>query len=293
MFPAILVSLWTGLAWRGLDRPATGPSFRGALGPVVTFIAPSRRHAVPLEPPRPRRRLPPRPSRRLGHGLPRRADPGARPGLPAAVARRRRLPDRLSPGNGPREGGGAPLGGGRSLRLDQPLRRDPLGLALVLVLRALVDRLFASPAAAAFVPWTLFLTDFSFIFAANPAGALVDRPPPGKPAALALHVEPDRSRPLAGAGRPPRLERHPRGRRSRLALPGGGPGPRRPLLQGLPRRAPPPRARRRGPRCTGASAPRPVARVVGPCAVATLALVLGQGGRDGARPSSPRSTSSR
>jgi len=42
------------------------------------------------------------------------------------------------------------------------------GLALVLVLRGLADRLFALSAAVAFVPWTLFLTDFSFLFGASP-----------------------------------------------------------------------------------------------------------------------------
>src|SRR5262245_6320138 len=42
------------------------------------------------------------------------------------------------------------------------------GVALVLVLRTLVDRLFASAGAVALVPWTLLLTDFSFLFGANP-----------------------------------------------------------------------------------------------------------------------------
>jgi hypothetical protein len=41
-------------------------------------------------------------------------------------------------------------------------------VALVLALRALVARLGAPPLAVAFVPWTLLLTDFSFAFAANP-----------------------------------------------------------------------------------------------------------------------------
>ncbi len=49
-------------------------------------------------------------------------------------------------------------------RLDVTL----FALALILVLRALADRLFASRALVAFVPWTLFLTDFSFLFGANP-----------------------------------------------------------------------------------------------------------------------------
>jgi hypothetical protein len=41
-------------------------------------------------------------------------------------------------------------------------------MALVLGLRGLTARLGGSPAAVALVPWTLLLTDFSFIFAANP-----------------------------------------------------------------------------------------------------------------------------
>ncbi len=41
-------------------------------------------------------------------------------------------------------------------------------LALVLGLRALVARLGAPPLAVALVPWTLLLTDFSFVFAGNP-----------------------------------------------------------------------------------------------------------------------------
>jgi len=42
------------------------------------------------------------------------------------------------------------------------------GIALVLVLRALAARLEAPPLAIALVPWTLLLTDFSFVFAGNP-----------------------------------------------------------------------------------------------------------------------------
>jgi hypothetical protein len=41
-------------------------------------------------------------------------------------------------------------------------------LALALVLRALAARLGAPPLAAALVPWTLVLTDLSFVFAGNP-----------------------------------------------------------------------------------------------------------------------------
>ena len=42
------------------------------------------------------------------------------------------------------------------------------GVALVLALRALAARLAAPPLAIALVPWTLLLTDFSFVFARNP-----------------------------------------------------------------------------------------------------------------------------
>jgi hypothetical protein len=41
-------------------------------------------------------------------------------------------------------------------------------LALVLALRALVSRIGGSPLAVAIAPWTLLLTDLSFVFAANP-----------------------------------------------------------------------------------------------------------------------------
>src|SRR6266446_4988123 len=41
-------------------------------------------------------------------------------------------------------------------------------LALVLALRAITHRLGASPAAVSLAPWTLLLTDLSFVFAPNP-----------------------------------------------------------------------------------------------------------------------------
>src|SRR5690606_26358502 len=41
-------------------------------------------------------------------------------------------------------------------------------LALVLAVRAATARLGAPPLAVALAPWTLLLTDFSFLFAANP-----------------------------------------------------------------------------------------------------------------------------
>jgi hypothetical protein len=42
------------------------------------------------------------------------------------------------------------------------------GLALVLAVRALLFRLSAPPLAVSLAPWTLWLTDFSFVFAGNP-----------------------------------------------------------------------------------------------------------------------------
>ena len=42
------------------------------------------------------------------------------------------------------------------------------GLALILALRGAAARLGAPPAAVALAPWTLFLTDFSFVFGASP-----------------------------------------------------------------------------------------------------------------------------
>jgi hypothetical protein len=42
------------------------------------------------------------------------------------------------------------------------------GLGLILALRSLTARLGAAPLAVTLAPWTLFLTDFSFAFAANP-----------------------------------------------------------------------------------------------------------------------------
>jgi hypothetical protein len=53
---------------------------------------------------------------------------------------------------------------------DSLTRLDVLlwGIALVLALRAVTARLGGPPLAVALVPWTLLLTDFSFVFAANP-----------------------------------------------------------------------------------------------------------------------------
>src|SRR5262245_4498415 len=39
VFPGMLGLLGIGLLWRGWNGSATGPSFRGALGPVACFLA--------------------------------------------------------------------------------------------------------------------------------------------------------------------------------------------------------------------------------------------------------------
>jgi hypothetical protein len=168
IFPAILVLLWTGLALRGWNGLATGPRLRGALGPVATFIALLAVTQYPW-------------NRRAPDG-----DFFLDPLVPSDTAFHVGLTRELVIGYPPQLPGvaGFPIGYhlGTDLVRAAALRWaavDPYdsisrfdvtlwGLALVLVLRALVDRLFASPAAVALVPWTLFLTDFSFIFAANP-----------------------------------------------------------------------------------------------------------------------------
>ncbi len=168
LFPAGTVVLLTTLALRGPHGTAPGPPLRGALLPFVTLVAllavtqyPWNRRASdgdflldPLVP-----------SDTAFHvGLSRELDIGYPPQLPGVA--------------------GFPLGYhlGTDLVRAAALRWaaiDPYdsisrfdvtlwGLALILVLRSLVDRLFASRAAVALVPWTLFLTDFSFLFGANP-----------------------------------------------------------------------------------------------------------------------------
>jgi hypothetical protein len=167
-FPVALLALFASLAWRRLGAPAPGPAARGAAPPFLALVAvlavtqyPWNRRASdgdflldPLVT-----------SDTAFHvGLTRELDIGYPPQLPGVA--------------------GFPIGYhlGTDLVRAAALRWagvDPydsisrfdvtlFGLALILVLRTLVDRLFASPAAVALVPWTLFLTDFSFLFGANP-----------------------------------------------------------------------------------------------------------------------------
>ena len=90
-------------------------------------------------------------------------------GHPPQVPGRRRIPARLSPRNRPRARRRPALGRDRSLGLADAPRRHPLGpRPSSSACAPLAARLGGSPAAVALAPWTLLLTDFSFVFAANP-----------------------------------------------------------------------------------------------------------------------------
>jgi hypothetical protein len=117
-------------------------------------------------------------------------------------------------------------------------------LGLVLGLRALARRLGAPPLAVALVPWTLLLTDLSFVFAANPQahwwtdllrGNLLLSLVYANPLVPALGL-------VLGA-----LSRSPSSRTRAAAATWPWPRSRRsgPLLQGLPRGPPAPGPRRR------------------------------------------------
>ncbi len=167
-FPVIVGLLWGGLAWRGWNGSMTGPSSRGALGPVAALLALLAVTEYPW-------------NRRAPGG-----DFLLDPLVPSDTAFHVGLTHELVTGYPPQLPGvaGFPLGYHLGVDLvraaalrwaavdpyDSISRFDVTlwGMALVLVLRSLVDRLFSSPAAVALVPWTLFLTDFSFLFAANP-----------------------------------------------------------------------------------------------------------------------------
>jgi hypothetical protein len=277
VFPGILVLLWAGLVWRGWDGSATGPSIRGALGPVVILIALLAVTQYPWN---------------------RRAPDGAfllDPLVPSDTAFHVGLTRELVIGYPPQLPGvaGFPIGYhlGTDLVRAAALRWaavDPYdsisrldvtlwAVALVLVLRALVDRLFASPAAVALVGWTLLLTDFSFIFAANPQahwwtdllrGNLLLSLVTSNPIVPALSL---------ALGTLVALERHRAGEGRGWLFLAAGLGLAVPffkvflgahLLLGLA--------------VAGLLSGRPhfgtLLVVGGPCAVATLALVLGQGG---------------
>jgi hypothetical protein len=277
VFPGILVLLWAGLVWRGWDGSATGPSIRGAFGPVVILIALLAVTQYPWN---------------------RRAPDGAfllDPLVPSDTAFHVGLTRELVIGYPPQLPGvaGFPIGYhlGTDLVRAAALRWaavDPYdsisrldvtlwAVALVLVLRALVDRLFASPAAVALVGWTLLLTDFSFIFAANPQahwwtdllrGNLLLSLVTSNPIVPALSL---------ALGTLVALERHRAGEGRGWLFLAAGLGLAVPffkvflgahLLLGLA--------------VAGLLSGRPhfgtLLVVGGPCAVATLALVLGQGG---------------
>lgn len=168
-FPAILLLLdSTLLAWRGRWHLAPGPSLRGALPSAVAMVAflAATQYAW---------------NRRGPQG-----DFLLDPLVPYDAAFHVGLTRELTLGYPPQLPGvsGFPIGYhlGTDLVRAAALRwagTDPFdaisrfdvtlgALALVLALRAATHRLGAAPAAVAFAPWTLLLTDFSFLFAANP-----------------------------------------------------------------------------------------------------------------------------
>ncbi len=168
LFPAAVVVLLAGLAVKRSNGWAPGPPLRGAFVPFLALVALLTLTQYPWNRPASDGDFlldPLVPSDTAFHvGLTRELVIGYPPQLPGVA--------------------GFPLGYhlGTDLVRAAALRWaaiDPYdsisrldvtmwGLALILVLRALVDRLFASPAAVSLVPWTLFLTDFSFFFGANP-----------------------------------------------------------------------------------------------------------------------------
>src|SRR5262245_61817560 len=277
LFPAAIAVLLALLAWRGFAGIAPGPGLRSALLPFLVFVGllaitqyPWNRRAAdgdflldPLVA-----------SDTAFHvGLTRELDLGYPPQLPGVS--------------------GFPIGYhlGTDLVRASALRWagvDPYdsisrfdvtlwGLALVLVLRTLVDRLFASPAAVALLPWTLFLTDFSFLFGANPQAHWWTDLLRGN-LLLSLFV----SNPIVAAlslalGALVALERHRAGEGRgwlvlaallALAVPFFKVFLGAHLLLGLGVAG----------LVAGRRQIRPLAIVGAPCAAATIALVLGQGG---------------
>jgi hypothetical protein len=168
VFPTGILVLWVFLAIRRPRGSAPGPALAGAIPPFLVLVALLAATQYPWN-----RRAsdgdflldPLVTSDTAFHvGLTRELDLGYPPQLPGVAG----FPIGYHLGTD--------LGRAAALRwagvdpYDSISRFDVtlFGLALVLVLRTLVDRLFASAAAVALVPWTLFLTDFSFLFGANP-----------------------------------------------------------------------------------------------------------------------------
>src|SRR6266536_2196888 len=169
VFPAGIVLLDLMLLARlGPWRQAEGPSLRGALPPLVALVAFLAATAYPWN-----RRGP------AGDFL-------LDPLVPYDTAFHVGLTRELTLGYPPQIPGvsGFPIGYHFGIDLvraaalrwagidpfDSVSRLDAtLGvLALVLALRAVTHRLGAPPAAVTLAPWTLLLTDFSFVFAPNP-----------------------------------------------------------------------------------------------------------------------------
>jgi len=169
LFPAIVLLLdLTLLGWRGRWRRAPGPSLRGAVAPFLALVAVLAVTEYPW-------------NRRGPDG-----DFLLDPLVPYDTAFHVGLTRELALGYPPQLPGVSGFPVGYHLGIDlvraAALRwagTDPFdainrfdvtlgALALVLALRAITSRLGAPPAAVAFVPWTLLLTDFSFVFAANP-----------------------------------------------------------------------------------------------------------------------------
>ena len=255
----------------------------------------ARRHAVPVEPRGPVRRVPARslvPYDTAFHVGP---HPRADPRLSAAGPRRvRASPSAITSGLDLVRAAALRWAGGRPLRLDQPLRRDAG--------RARPDprpardhprrgRQRRSPSTlAGFIP---LATDFSFLFAANPqAHWWADLLRGNLLLSLAL-VQPGRSPPWPWPSA--RWSRSPattRGRRPRLARRWPRCWPARgAVLQGVPRRPPAPRPGVAALARAGARAPRRWPWPL-PCALATALLVLGPGRQHRRRRRSPRWTSS-
>ena len=118
-------------------------------------------------------------------------------------------------------------------------------LALILVIRGLLARLGAPPAAVALAPWTLLLTDFSFVFAANPQAHWWADLLRGNLLFSLVYANPIVPALALALGALVALSRHEESVRARPSRPGRGAGGGGPLLQGVSRRPPAPGPRSR------------------------------------------------